>query len=111
MAKQLLFSVTKKDLEIQEFCSGGKGGQNQNRRKTGIRIIHHDSGAVGESRTYRTQGQNKKEAFNRLVNSKKFKLWHKIEVSRLMGNEESIDEKVKKAMRPENLKIEFAEKF
>ena len=31
MPKELLFSLTKKDFEIQTFRSGGKGGQNQNK--------------------------------------------------------------------------------
>lgn len=67
MAKELLFSITKEDLIIQTFRSGGKGGQNQNKRESGVRIIHPESGARGESRNHRTQLANKKEAFRRLV--------------------------------------------
>ena len=67
MARELLFSITKDDFTIQTFRSGGKGGQNQNKRETGVRIIHNDSGARGESRNHRTQLANKKEAFRRLV--------------------------------------------
>jgi len=33
MTKQLLFSVTKKDLRVDTFRSGGKGGQNQNQEQ------------------------------------------------------------------------------
>ena len=106
MAKELLFSLTKKDFEIQTFRSGGKGGQNQNKVESGVRIIHRDSGAIGESREHRTQGQNKKAAFNRLVNTKKFKLWHKIKCAEMMGAE-SIDSLVDKAMKPENIKLEI----
>ena len=75
MSKKLLFSVTKKDFEIQTFRSGGKGGQNQNKRDTGVRIVHRESGATGESREERSQAQNKKNAFKRLTESLKFKLW------------------------------------
>ena len=39
MGKKLLFSVGKKDLDIQTFCTGGPGGQNQNRKKNGVRIV------------------------------------------------------------------------
>ena len=41
--KKLLFSVTKKDFDIQTFRSGGKGGQHQNKRDTGVRCVHKAS--------------------------------------------------------------------
>ena len=53
MTRELLFSVTKKDLRIDTFRAGGKGGQNQNKRNTGVRVTHPDSGAVGEARDQR----------------------------------------------------------
>jgi protein subunit release factor B len=37
--RKLVFSVTSKDLNIQTFRSGGKGGQNQNKVNSGVRII------------------------------------------------------------------------
>jgi len=104
--RELLFSVTKDDFEIQTFRSGGPGGQNQNKRDTGVRIIHKDSGAVGESREQRTQGQNKKLAFTKLVNSGKFKVWHSRKVMELeskMTTEESVDKSLK---NPSNIRIE-----
>lgn len=48
--KELLFSLTKKDFRIETFRSGGKGGQHQNKTDSGVRIVHLESGAVGESR-------------------------------------------------------------
>lgn len=104
--KKLLFSLTKKDFEIQTFRAGGKGGQKQNKTNSGVRIIHVISGAVGEARDSRSQAQNKKAAFNRLVQSKKFKTWHRMEVSRRLGHEAQIKEAVEKSMHPENLKVE-----
>lgn len=68
-------SITKKNLTIQTFRSGGNGGQNQNKRDTGVRIIHRDSGAVGESRESRNQLVNKKLAFKRMVAHPKMKIW------------------------------------
>ena len=59
---------------MQHFRSGGKGGQNQNKRDTGTRVIHHPSGARGESREERSQLQNKRAAFKRMVESKAFQL-------------------------------------
>lgn len=82
---ELLFSVGKKDLIRQTFRSGGKGGQNQNKVESGVRFIHPPSGARGESRAFRTQHQNEKEAFVHLVETKEFKNWHKVEVARRLN--------------------------
>lgn len=72
--RRRILSVTIHDCEVQHFRSGGKGGQNQNKRDTGTRVIHHPSGARGESREERSQLQNKKKAFRRMVESPKFQL-------------------------------------
>ena len=105
--KELLFSVTKKDFEIQTFRSGGKGGQHQNKVETGVRLIHRDSGAVGESRTTRSQVQNKRLAFHRLVESPKFQLWIKRRAWEAVANKQSIEKAVEDQMKSENLKIEL----
>jgi protein subunit release factor B len=69
-----VLSVTIHDCEVQHFRSGGKGGQNQNKRDTGTRVIHHPSGARGESREERSQLQNKRAAFLRMIETKQFKV-------------------------------------
>lgn len=74
MTRQLMFSVTLKDCEVQTFRSGGKGGQNQNKRDTGVRIIHHPSGARGEARDERSQLQNKRLAFKRMADHPLFRV-------------------------------------
>lgn len=84
--KRLLFSLTKKDFEIQTFCTGGKGGQNQNRKEKGVRIIHPASGAVGEGREFREQSRNKDAAFKRMTETENFKKWIKIQSAIAMGN-------------------------
>lgn len=73
--KQKILSVTIHDCEVQTFRSGGKGGQNQNKRDTGVRVIHHPSGARGESREERSQLQNKRTAFKKMADSVRFRLW------------------------------------
>lgn len=73
--RKLLFSVTLADCIVQTFRSGGAGGQNQNKRDTGVRIIHRASGARGEARDERSQLQNKKLAFRRMAGSALFKAW------------------------------------
>jgi len=106
--RELLFSVTKKDLKLQVFRCGGKGGQKQNKTSSGVRIIHKESGAVGESRGERSQSANKKIAFRRMVNSGKFKAWHTRKANEILG-EKTIEEKVVQLMSEENLIIETRE--
>lgn len=101
--KQLLFSVTLDDCDVQTFRSGGPGGQNQNKRDTGVRIIHRASGARGESREHRTQHQNKRAAFIRMTETKEFKAWLRIAT----GREAIIEEQVRKAMDSKNIRTEI----
>lgn len=106
--KKHIFSITKKDFEIQTFCSGGPGGQHQNKTESGVRIVHKDSEAVGESRTERSQHSNKKIAFKRLSETKKFKIWlnRKVfEISKGKTTEQIVDEQ----MNQKNLKVEIKE--
>lgn len=105
--KKLLFSLTKKDFEFQTFCTGGPGGQNQNRRQAGVRIIHRDSGAVGEGREFREQARNKEAAFKRLTETKEFKNWLKVKVSFTNQQLREVEAAVEEAMRDENLKVEY----
>jgi len=104
--KELLFSVTIKDCDIQTFRSGGPGGQHQNKTSSGVRVIHRESGAVGESRETRNQHQNKKQAFLRMAETKEFKNWLKMETARKTGAVEAAKGRVEKMMEPKNLKIE-----
>lgn len=109
--KELLFSITKKDLRIDTFRSGGKGGQHQNTSNSGCRITHIDSGAVGEARDGRSFHQNRKKALQRLVDSEKFKKWHMIESSRIIQQRDNtlkdIDKLVDDEMKEENIKVDY----
>lgn len=104
---KLLFSVTKDDLIVDTFRSGGKGGQNQNKVESGVRITHPASRAVGESREFRDQPQNKKAAFKRMTQTKEFKVWHQIKAASVIQGIHDIDKEVDEAMQPKNLKIEY----
>lgn len=72
MARHRVFTVTIKDCRVDTFRAGGKGGQNQNKRNTGVRVVHPPSGAVGEARDERSQLQNKQLAFRRMAETSKF---------------------------------------
>jgi hypothetical protein len=93
--KKLVFSLTAKDFKWDFFCSGGPGGQHQNKVATGCRCTHVPSGAVSESRVYKQQIQNKREAFTKCCKSDKFQKWCKVHASKLLGNktpEDIVDE-------------------
>jgi protein subunit release factor A len=106
MAKELLYTLTRKEFRVDTFRSGGKGGQNQNKRDTGVRITHLESGAVGESREERSQHQNKEKALKRLVASEKFKKWNWLKAQKVMGHvktreeiEREVDEQIKRDLK------------
>jgi protein subunit release factor A len=103
--REKVFSVTLADCEVQTFRAGGKGGQNQNKRETGVRIIHHPSGARGESREERSQLQNKKTAFRRMAKTIQFKLW----LNKILLDWETDEQYLERQMRPENIKVEGRE--
>lgn len=105
MERKHLFSITKKDFEVQTFKAGGKGGQHQNKTDSAVRIIHSDSGAVGISRSDRSQHRNKKLALERLTKTSKFKLWINRRVNEISVGK-TIEEQVEEDMKPKNLKIE-----
>ena len=104
VARDRIIHVTARDCLRQTFRSGGKGGQNQNKRDTGVRFIHPPSGARGESRDARTQRENEKRAWRRMAESPEFQRWIKVEHARRVGD---IEAAVEEAMRPENLIVEF----
>lgn len=102
----LLFSVAAKDLVVETFRGSGAGGQNRNKRETGVRIKHPASGATGQSCDERSQAQNKRTALSRLRDSREFTLWVKREVGRIAVSDSEIENRVNRSMRKENLVIE-----
>jgi len=106
MNKELLFSVTKKDLRIDYYRGEGKGGQKKNKTENCCRITHEASGAVGKSEEGRSKEYNKKNAFKRMIATEEFKKWQKLEVSKKLGFQQKIEEAVEKALQSSNLKTE-----
>lgn len=107
--KRLLFSLSKAkgDFIVQPFKGSGKGGQKRNKTMSACRIIHPASGTVSECQEERNFDQNKKKAFERLVEKETFKKWYKVETAKALGLMTNIEEKVDKAMTAENIKVEY----
>ena len=83
-----VLSVTIHDCEVQTFRAGGKGGQGQNTTDSGVRVIHHPSGARGECRETRSQLENKRRAFRRMAESPQFRGWSAVMTGRIKSDEQ-----------------------
>lgn len=106
--KELLFSVNKKDFQIDYFSGTGAGGQKRNKTQNCVRIHHKDSGVIVTGQSHKERKSNLREAFQNLIKSTQFKLWHTRRIMECQEGE-TIKQKVKKSMRSENLKIECKE--
>lgn len=105
--KELLFSLTKNDFKFDYFRCPGKGGQKVNKTSSGVRCTHPASGAVGKSCDERNQSVNKRIAFERMCATDEFKRWHRLEVSRITGEEDRIKREVERQMK--NVRLEIKE--
>ena len=105
MGKEKLFTVSIQDCRVDTFRCGGKGGQNVNKRDTGVRITHEPSGAIGLSTRHRTQFLNKKDAFLKMAHDPRFVHWHKMTAAKMMG-QETMEDRIDRMMQPVNLLIE-----
>lgn len=104
--KEKIFSVTIADCEVQTFSAGGAGGQKRDHGNSGVRIIHHPSGARGESREERSQLQNKKTAFRRMAETQKFRIWL-AKMTGTMKTESQLEAEVEKSLaKPGAIKVE-----
>lgn len=113
MAREKLFSVTKKDFTFKETKGSGNGGQARNKTSSAMRCTHPPSGAVGYSEASRSQAENKRIAFEKCTNSPEFQRWLKVETARATGElarlEAEIQRKVDRDMRRENLLVEVVD--
>lgn len=82
---KLLFSITAKDFDIQTFTVPGHGGGGKDTSNSGVRLIHKASGAVGKGMEHRSNSMNRRSAFSKLIDTKQFKDWFKIECAKRMG--------------------------
>ena len=106
--KELLFSLSKEkgDFIVQPFKGSGNGGQKRNKTMSACRITHPASGTVSECQEERSFEQNKKKAFERLVEKESFKQWFRLETMRRTGEYAVMLEEVERQMRPSNIRVE-----
>lgn len=97
--KKLIFRLTAKDFEFTYSRGSGPGGQKRNKTSTKVQCMHRPSGAVGVSDETRNQHENKRLAFTKMANSPEFTKWAKLQVSRITGEEQRIQEKIEHEMK------------
>lgn len=102
MARERVLSVTLADCDVQTFRAGGPGGQKQNKTESGVRVVHRASGARGECRETRSQYQNKRTAFLRMIETREFKYWMKMQ----LGQDAHLRAEVERMMWPTNIRTE-----
>lgn len=79
--KTLLFSVSASDCIRQSYSIDTL----VNKTWAGVRLTHPPSGAVGQSHESRSVRCNTRAAFARMVDTKEFKTWRRVEVARRLG--------------------------
>lgn len=109
--KELLFSVTKKDLEITYFSGTGSGGQHRNKHQNCVRIKHPESGVIVTGQDSKERKTNLKNVFLRLSQHPKFKLWLNNRIWEETNKEQSVIDIVEEMMQPVHMKIECGEEI
>ena len=83
--RSLLFSVTANDCEWSYTRGSGNGGQKKNKTSSAVHCMHRPSGAHGYSESSRSQGDNRRDAFQKMTESSEFQKWLNIETMRRNG--------------------------
>jgi peptide chain release factor 1 len=90
MARELIFSATKKDFRIDYFSGTGAGGQYRNKHQNCVRITHIETGIVTTGQNQRSREANTKEAFHKMADLLVKRVLGDQRKARWPGNDETI---------------------
>lgn len=94
-----------KDLEVSYFCGSGAGGQARNKVASGVQMRHLESGAMGRASDSRSQHDNKRAAFLRLVDDPRMKFWLSKKLFEIRQGE-TLEQAVENDTTPDKLRVE-----
>lgn len=100
----LILSFNKKDFRFDCFRGSGKGGQKRNKTSSYVRCTHEPSRVSAVGQEGRSQYKNKQIAFRKVAESKQFKNWLKIFLSKT--NYKTVKSVVDEQMDRKNIIIE-----
>ena len=105
--RKLIYKLTVKDFKWIYFKGRGGGGQHRDKKATCCRCIHPPSGAKGVSSDHRERPRNRKLAFRRMAESKKFQVWAKLDALKKIGFIDRIEKEIDDSLaNPNNVRIE-----
>ena len=106
MSREKLFSVTLADCDVSTFRASGPGGQHRNTSDTAVRIRHRASGAVAEAKDSRSQHQNKRAAWDRMIKTGAFRMWL---AQQVMTQGRDLEAEVRRQTQPHLLRVEICQ--
>jgi protein subunit release factor B len=107
--RELLFSITRKDLKIEFFSGTGAGGQHRNKHQNCVRMCHPESGARSTGQSHKERPSNLAEAFRSLIGSTAFKMWQAWKIKEIQTGK-TLEQEIEEAMAARNLKVEYNHK-
>lgn len=98
--------IPRKEFEVSYYCGSGAGGQARNKVASAVMIRHPLSGAIGRCSEHRSQEENKQEAFKRLLETPKMKLYINRKLFELRERE-TFEAQVEREVQSANVKFEI----
>lgn len=78
--RQLVHSITRKDLVIDWFSGSGAGGQHRNKHSNCVRLTHRPTGLVSVGQDHKERHRNMRDALRRLA--ERLESWIREQVAR-----------------------------
>lgn len=104
--REKIFSVSIKDCKVTFSPASKAGGQRGDKKSTRATVYHAPSGAKGQSQDERSQHQNKRQAFLRMIATPQFKAWLAA-VTQGLKTPSEIEQEVVESMVDSNIKTEI----